>query len=113
MVSSAVAPAAKYRNLRRQTFMAAFPIGCPAKLNYSAGARGGQPSVTRASPLLVLDVLRHAAHGGFRGEQIAGRIDGNPFSHRTRGRIGLVRRHEDGDLAVLQAADADALQPAR
>src|SRR5262249_59625230 len=62
---------------------------------------------------LILDVLCHAPPRGFCGVQIAGRIDGDPFSHGSFGRIGLVRRNEDRHLAVLQASDANALEPAR
>src|SRR5215813_1811685 len=61
---------------------------------------------------LFLDVLCHAPHRGFCGVEIAGCIDGNPFSHGAVGRIGLVRRHEHRHLAVLQAADANAPKPA-
>src|SRR5262245_27472306 len=62
---------------------------------------------------LVLDVLEHAAHGRFRGEDVAGRVDRDAFAHSALGRIRLVWRHEDRHLAVLQAAAANALEPAR
>ena len=62
---------------------------------------------------LVLDVLCYASNRGFCREQIAGIIDRNPLSHCSIGRIGFVRRHEEGHLAVLQAPNADAFEPAR
>src|SRR5262245_53791256 len=61
---------------------------------------------------LILDVLCYASHCGFCCEEIAGTIDGDPLSHGSLGRISLVRRHEDGHLAVLQAPNANALEPA-
>ena len=61
---------------------------------------------------LILDVLCYPPHCGFCREEIAGTIDGNPFSHGSIGRIGFVRRHEGCHLAVLQAPNANALEPA-
>src|SRR5262249_43984761 len=69
--------------------------------------------VRRRRTSLVLDVLEHAPHRSLRGIEGAGRIDGDPFAHGPFGRIGLMRRNEHRHLAVLQAADADALEPAR
>ena len=78
-------------------------------LSYVLGRRGG----IFKGLSLIPDVLRHAAHRGFRRVQIAGRIDVDPFSHRSIGGFRLVRRHEDRHLAILQASDANALEPAR
>src|SRR5262249_1369007 len=61
---------------------------------------------------LVPDVLRHAAHRSFCRVQVPGPIDPDPFSHRFIATCRLVRRHEDRPLAVLQASDANALEPA-
>src|ERR1700722_18170973 len=36
--------------------------------------------------LSVLHVLRHPPHRGFRGKQIAGRVDGDAFAHGAFGR---------------------------
>src|SRR5262249_53806890 len=92
---------------------------CSSKTSEVTGAN---PATTRADvpdasvpdeTSLFLDVLCHAPHRGFCGVEIAGCIDGNPFSHGAVGRIGLVRRHEHRHLAVLQAADANAPEPAR
>src|SRR5262249_49004612 len=65
-----------------------------------------------AKSALFLHVLRHPPHGRFRGVEITGSIDGDPFSHRSVGSIGLVWRHEHRPLAVLQSPDANALEPA-
>src|SRR5262245_45664375 len=61
---------------------------------------------------LILDVLCYPPHRGFRRKDIAGAIDGNPLAHGSIGRISFVRRHEDCHLAVLQAPNANALEPA-
>src|SRR4030095_8623783 len=60
---------------------------------------------------LILDVLCDSPHCGFCREEIAGAIDGNPLSHGSIGRISFVWRHEDCHLAVLQAPNANALEP--
>jgi hypothetical protein len=62
--------------------------------------------------LLLFDVLCYSSHCGFRREEIAGTIDGNPLSHRSIGRISFVCRHEHRHLAVFQAPDTNALEPA-
>ena len=73
----------------------------------------GNVARLRKRSCLILHVFEHAANGRFRGEDIAGRVDRDAFAHGALGRVGLVRRHEDRDLAVLQAAAANALEPAR
>src|SRR4029077_5124727 len=61
---------------------------------------------------LVLDLLCYSPDCGFCREEIAGIIDGNPLPHGSIGRISFVRRHQDCHLAVLQASNANALEPA-
>src|SRR5438270_4337402 len=60
----------------------------------------------------LLHIFVHASHGGLRGEQVAGRVEGDAFAHGAVGGVGLVGRHESRHLAVLEVADADALEPA-
>src|SRR5262249_49928405 len=94
------------------------PLGTVAIATQSrrAGRRGIKVSFLESlricSRPLILDVLCYASHCGFCCEEIAGTIDGDPLSHGSLGRISLVRRHEDGHLAVLQAPNANALEPA-
>src|SRR6478672_9672151 len=58
------------------------------------------------------DVLVNAANSGFGREHVACCVDRNALAHRAIRSLGLVWRHEHRHLAVLDAADAYALEPA-
>jgi hypothetical protein len=63
---------------------------------------------------LVPDVFANALQLRFRRVDVAGCIDGNPFPHSAFDRIRRsVRRNEDRQLAVVEAANLDTSQPAR
>src|SRR6185369_7726152 len=59
----------------------------------------------------IFDVLRYPPHSGFRGENIPGAVDGNSLSHGSLGRVRFVGRHKGHYLAILQAPNANSLEP--
>ena len=83
---------------RKKASQSAGSAGCRHRWRLATAVPRLRASTARTPPFLVLDVLCHTPHCGFCGVDIAGRINGDPLSHGSIGRIGLVRRHEGRHL---------------
>src|SRR5262249_9036721 len=88
-----------------------------ALLGYStysnAECENGKNAAHSESPLLILDVFRHASQRSFGCVDVARSVDGNPFTHGSLRGICLVRGNEGRDFAIFETPDPDSPEPAR
>src|ERR1051325_11270894 len=95
-VTNAVACVSPEAGVFTQPFDARTPLSW---LESTAGASA--MAATAASHGLVPNILGDSSKLRFRGEDVAGRVDGDTFSHRAIRRARRrMRRNEHRDLAV-------------